>query len=262
MSKQQVQEQFGANAAAYVGSPVHAQGASLARLVALAAPEPGWRVLDVATAAGHTALAFAPHVAAVIGLDLTPQMIPLAAALAVERGATNVNLMVGDVDDLPFGDAAFDAVTCRIAPHHFADIGRFIAEAARVLRPGGLLAVVDNIVPGSRLHGKKADRQRAAGEYVNIFEKLRDPSHGRCLSHDEWLDALVAAGLTVEAQETLDKRMTFETWAARHTPEMQTRLRVLLMRAPAAAAEFLDVRTDTGLITFRLQEGVYLARKQ
>lgn len=262
MSKQQVQQQFGANAAAYVGSPVHAQGASLARLVALAAPEPEWRVLDIATAAGHTALAFAPHVAAVIGLDLTPQMIPLAAALTAERGATNVSFTVGDVDDLPFGDAAFDAVTCRIAPHHFADIGRFIAEAARVLRPGGLLAVVDNIVPGSRLRGKKADRQRAAGEYVNIFEKLRDPSHGRCLSHEEWLDALVAAGLTVEAQETLDKRMTFETWAARHTPEMQTRLRVLLMRAPAVAAEFLDARTDTGLITFRLREGVYLARKQ
>lgn len=47
--------------------------------------------------------------------------------------------------------------------------------------------------------------------------------------------------------------MTFETWAARHTPEMQTRLRVLLLRAPAVAAEFLDVRTDTGLTTFRLR---------
>lgn len=77
-----------------------------------------------------------------------------------------------------FGDGAFDAVTCRIAPHHFADIGRFIAEAVRVLRPGGLLAVVDNIVPGSRLRGKKADRRRAAGEYINIFEKLRDPTMG------------------------------------------------------------------------------------
>lgn len=261
MSKQQVQQQFGANAAAYVSSPTHAQGASLARLVERVKPEPAWRVLDIATATGHTALAFAPHVAAVVGLDLTPQILSLAARLAADRGVANLTFTVGDVDDLPFGDGAFDAVTCRIAPHHFPDIGRFIAEAVRVLRPGGRLAVVDNVVPGSRLRGKKADRQRAAGEYVNAFEKLRDPSHVRCLSYEEWLDALAAAGLQVEAQETLDKRLTFETWAARHTPEMQTRLRVLLLQAPAAAAEFLDPRTDTGLTTFRLREGLFVARK-
>ncbi len=261
MTKQQVQEQFGANAAAYVTSAVHAQGASLARLVELARPGPAWRVLDVATAAGHTALAFAPHVEHVVGLDLTPQMLPLAARLAAERGAANVTFAAGDVDDLPFGDGAFDAVTCRIAPHHFPDVGRFIAEAARVLRPGGALAVVDNVVPGSRLRGKKADRRREAGEYVNAFEKLRDPSHVRCLSVEEWLDALAGAGLVVESHETLDKRLTFETWAARHTPEMQTRLRVLLLRAPAAAADFLDARTDAGQTTFRLREGLFVARK-
>lgn len=261
MTKQQVQEQFGANAAAYVSSPVHAQGASLARLVEVVAPARDWRILDIATATGHTALAFAPHVASVVGLDLTPQMLPLAAGLAAERGVSNVVFTVGDVEDLPFGDATFDAVTCRIAPHHFPDIGRFIAESARVLRPGGVLAVVDNVVPGSRLRGKKADKQRLAGEYVNAFEKLRDPSHGRCLSYEEWLDALAKAGLSIEVQETLDKRLTFETWAARHTPEMQTRLRVLLLRAPIEAAEFLDPQTHTGLTTFRLREGLFVARK-
>lgn len=261
MSKQQVREQFGANAAAYVASPTHAQGASLGWLVERLAPQAEWRLLDVATAAGHTALALAPHVADVVGLDLTPEMIPLAAGLAAERGVTNVAFTVGDVEALPFGAASFDAITCRIAPHHFPDVGRFIVEAARVLRPGGLLAVVDNVVPGSRLRGKQADRQRQAGDYVNAFEKLRDPSHVRCLSFEEWLDALAAAGLTLEAQETQDKRLTFETWAARHTPAMQTRLRVLLTRAPAAAAEFLDPQIDTGLTTFRLREGLFLARR-
>ncbi|CUS04127.2 conserved protein of unknown function [Candidatus Promineifilum breve] len=261
MSKQQVREQFGANAAAYVASPTHAQGASLGWLVARVAPQAGWRVLDVATAAGHAALALAPHVAAVVGLDLTPEMLPLAAGLAAERGLGNLAFTVGDVEALPFDGGAFDAVTCRIAPHHFPDVDRFIAEAARVLRPGGVLAVVDNVVPGSRLRGKRANAQREAGDYVNAFEKLRDPSHVRCLSHEEWLDALVAAGLTVEAQETQDKRLTFETWAARHTPEMQTRLRVLLTQAPAAAAEFLDPQSGSGLTTFRLREGLFVARK-
>lgn len=261
MSKQLVRDQFGANAAAYVSSPTHAQGASLARLVERVAPEPAWRVLDVATAAGHTALAFAPHVAAVIGLDLTPQMLPLAARQAAERGADNVSFVVGDVEDLPFADSAFDVVTCRIAPHHFPDVGRFVAEAARALRPGGVMAVVDNVVPGSRLRGKKASQQREAGAYVNAFEMLRDPSHVRCLSAEEWLDALAAAGLALEEWETLDKRLTFETWAARHTPEMQLRLRAMLLQAPAAARDFLDPRVD-GVTTFRLREGLFVARKE
>ena len=260
MSKQLVREQFGANAAAYVSSPVHAQGASLARLVELTEPQPTWRVLDVATAAGHTALAFAPRVAAVVGLDLTPEMLPHAARLAAERGATNVVWAVGDVDDLPFGDGAFDLVTCRIAPHHFADIGRFLAEAARALPPGGRLAVVDNVVPGSRLRGKRADRERQAGVYVNVFEMLRDPSHVRCLSVEAWQDALVAAGLVVEAAETLDKRLTFETWAARHDADTQTRLRAMLLQAPEAARAFLDPRVE-GVTTFRLREGLFVARR-
>ncbi|MBP8947861.1 MAG: methyltransferase domain-containing protein [Candidatus Promineofilum sp.] len=260
MTKDQVRQQFGANAAAYVSSPTHAQGASLARLVELAEPQPAWRALDVATAAGHTALAFAPRVAAVVGLDLTPEMLPHAARLAAERGAANFVWAVGDVDDLPFGDGAFNLVTCRIAPHHFADAGRFLAEAARVLSPGGLLALVDNVVPGSRLRGKRADRERQAGAYVNAFEKLRDPSHVRCLSFEEWGDALAAAGLVVEAAETLDKRLTFETWAARHTPEMQTRLRAMLLQAPEAARAFLDPRVE-GVTTFRLREGLFVARR-
>jgi SAM-dependent methyltransferase len=261
MNKQLVREQFGANAAAYVTSFVHAQGASLARLVELVKPQLEWCVLDIATAAGHTALTFAPHVAAAVGLDLTPQMLPPARQLAHERGVLNTVFTVGDVDDLPFADASFDVVTCRIAPHHFSDIGRFIGEAARVARPAGLLAIVDNIVPGSRLRGKNADQQRAAGAYINTFEKLRDPSHNRCLSLEEWLDTLAAAKLVVEACETLDKRLTFETWAARHTPERQLRLKALLLKAPAAAAEFLDPQTQTGLTTFRLREGLFIARK-
>ena len=121
-------------------------------------------------------------------------------------------------------------------------------------------AAVDNAVPGSRLRGKKADALREAGAYVNAFEKLRDPSHVRCLSVDEWLDALAAAGLPVETHETLDKRLTFEAWAARHTPEMQTRLRAMLLQAPVAAREFLDPHID-GVTTFRLREGLIIARR-
>ena len=65
MTKQQVREQFGANAAAYATSKVHAKGASLARLVELVNPQPQRQARDGATSPVHTAFVFTPHVARV-----------------------------------------------------------------------------------------------------------------------------------------------------------------------------------------------------
>ena len=139
MTKKLVQQQFGAHAAAYATSKVHAQGASLARLVELIRPQPNWQVLDVATAAGHTAFAFAPHVAHVTATDITPEMLGEAAKLAAAKDIDNVSLEQADAEQLPFAAGSYDLITCRIAPHHFPHIDHFLAAAARVLRPAGLI---------------------------------------------------------------------------------------------------------------------------
>ena len=256
MSKQKVQQQFGANAAAYATSPVHAKGYSLTRLVEITQPQPDWQVLDVATAAGHTAFAFAPHVAHVIASDLTPEMLTVAADLAAEKGLSNVSFEPADAEALPYEAATFDLVTCRIAPHHFPDIQQFINEAARVLKPGGLLAVVDNIVPGTHLRGKKARLINEAGSYVNAFEKLRDPSHGRCWSISEWERGFAQAGFTVQHQELLHKEMEFAPWAARMhvSPEDTIRHKAMLVQAPTAVSDFLTPQISNDRITFRLTE--------
>lgn len=256
MSKQKVQQQFGANAAAYATSTVHAKGYSLARLVEITQPQPDWQVLDVATAAGHTAFVFAPHVAHVIASDLTPEMLTVAAGLATEKGLSNVSFEPADAEALPYQDATFDLVTCRIAPHHFPDIQQFITEAARVLKPGGQLAVVDNIVPGTHLRGKKARLLNEAGNYVNAFEKLRDPSHGRCWSISEWEHGLTKAGFTIQHQELLHKEMDFAPWAARMqaSPEDTLRLKAMLVQAPTAVSDFLTPQISNDRITFRLTE--------
>ena len=73
-----VQEQFGRNAAGYLTSKPHAQGKSLDRLVELTQPRPDWHVLDVATGAGHTAYAFAPHVKRVWATDITARSVHFA----------------------------------------------------------------------------------------------------------------------------------------------------------------------------------------
>src|SRR4029079_14588612 len=86
MNKSLVQQQFGAHAAAYATSFAHAKGASLGRLVELVQPKPSWQALDIPTGAGHTAAAFAPHVARVIASDLTAEMLQEAAKLAEAKG--------------------------------------------------------------------------------------------------------------------------------------------------------------------------------
>lgn len=262
MRTSEVQQQFGANAAGYVTSVVHAKGASLERMVALVKPRPEWRVLDVATGAGHTALAFAPHVHSVVATDITSEMLPLASRLASDRGLENVSVEACDAEALIYPNRSFDLVTCRIAAHHFQDITRFVSEAARVLRPGGCLAVVDNVVPGSRLRGKRGEALRQAGNYVNAFEKLRDPSHHRCLTLEEWQDTIVDAGFEIEHQELMGKEMVFDSWAGRRqlTEKQRTRLKVMLKQAPREAAAFLTPDFGSDRITFRLAEVILIGR--
>ena len=250
--KDQVSARFAAYAQGYVTSPNHAAGDDLERLVTLAEPGPDWRLLDVATGGGHTALRFAPLVREVIALDLTPTMLQAARQFITDqllspplqpssgggardtrqRPGGDVAFLAGDAEALPFPAATFDLVTCRIAPHHFPDCYRFVTECARVLRPGGLLLIEDNTVP---------DDPRAA-RYIDSFERLRDPSHHRCYAGYEWEGMLLDAGLVVEHVETLTKpAVNLLDWAGRQgaSGAVIERLQVLLRQAPPAVRAWL-----------------------
>lgn len=252
-TKSLVQSQFGANAVSYATSRTHAQGASLARLVELTEPLGHWRALDIATGAGHTALAFAPRVGHVIASDLTPQMLTIARRLAEQRGIANIAFAEAQAESLPFGDASFDLVTCRIAPHHFSDVPRFVMEAARVLRPGGVFGLVDNVSPAAA----------SVADAYNVIEKLRDPSHGRCLAEEEWLKLIGRAGLVVRHCELLDKEMEFEPW----TDQMQVaadskkKLRIMLLDGAPELQAFLRPRECDGGLRFTLTEAVIVAER-
>ena len=250
MNKTVVQEQFGKTAASYLTSAPHAKGASLERLVELTQPQKTWRALDVATGGGHVAYTFAPHVERMWATDITQEMLDMVKGEAQKRGLANLRTAYAKAEALPFEDASFDLVTCRIAPHHFDSIPGFLAEVHRVLKPNGIFAVVDNVVP-----------QGSVGDYVNAFERFRDPSHLRAWTMEEWRAALAKAGLKVAHEEQIYKQMEFKSWAARHDTNMQNFLRAMLAQMTPEVKTVMEPKGVGPELTFRLCEGLFIAKR-
>ena len=246
-----VQKKFGDAAADYATSTVHAEGESLARLIALVDPQPNWRVLDVATGAGHMAIALAPHVAKVTATDITDAMLAETRKLAHARGLHNVRTGNAKAEDLPFPDMSFDLVTCRLAAHHFRRMPAFAAEAFRVLMPQGRLGLIDDISP----------EEKSVSAAYNAFEKLRDPSHGTCLSLDAWQAILEQAGFAIERTETLDQDIEFAPWSARMRCDAPTEARLRDLLADDPLRSLLRTRDGEAGLAFTLQEAIIIARK-
>lgn len=105
-----------------------------------AAIKPGWHVLDLAGGSGEPACSIAPVVApvgTVTMADIAPSMVDIASEHARAAGLNNMRFEVCDAAQLPFEDARFDAVTCRLGVMFFPDVQGALREALRVLRPGG-----------------------------------------------------------------------------------------------------------------------------
>ena len=253
--KNLVQAQFGAVAERYVTSAIHAHGSDLARMIELAQPRGDERLLDIATGGGHTALAFAPYVREVLATDLTPRMIEVAQAFIRAQGATNVAFQVADAEALPFPDAGFEIVTTRIAPHHFPNPRQYVREVARVLRPGGLFVLDDNMAPDDQ----------ELDLFMNRFEQWRDPGHVRNHSIGEWREWMQDAGLQVEHVEPLQvKRYEFANWTEQMRMPAAERdaLESWLMSASPRCAEFFQIVVADGRVqSLTGRYSIFVARK-
>ncbi len=255
---QRVQSQFGAAANAYTVSVGHSDPAQLQIVLDLAAPRAGDEVLDIATGAGHTAMALAPHVSRVTAYDITQQMLDETQRNAAARGLTNVVTRLGAAEELPFSDASFDLVTVRQAPHHFADIRAAVTEMARVLRPGGRVVIVDSRAP------QDPELDRA----FNHIEKLRDPSHVRNYTAGQWRTMVTEAGLELIAERQDDytengKGMDFDVWTRRMNtpPDAVAELRRLFRTAAPALVEALRIQCQGEEIRFCVPQVILAARK-
>jgi SAM-dependent methyltransferase len=170
-----------ARAEAYRQSAEHREGWDLDLLVEWAA---GTRTaLDVASGGGHVTRRLREAGIQVVSSDPSPGM----AADVLCRA-----------EDIPFADKSFDVVTCRLAAHHFPDVEAGLAEMARV--SGDLVLVVDNLW---------------LGEQDEEANRLRDPSHVRNYSEEEWRALFRGARLDIEDVRIGERRIAFEPWLER-----------------------------------------------
>jgi len=185
-------------AAAYRESATHASGGDLDLVVEWCEPGPGVTALDVAAGGGHVGRRLREAGASVVTTDPAPGM-----------GADTT----APAEDLPFADASFDVVACRLGAHHFSDVLTALKEMARVSR--GRLVICDNVFVSET--SEEADR-------------LRDPSHVRNYSAPEWYSFFELAGLRVEDERHFARETEFDAWLARVncTGEAAARVRELL----------------------------------
>jgi SAM-dependent methyltransferase len=185
-------------AEAYRTSAIHSSGEDLELVVAWCEPAEGVTVLDVATGGGHVARRLREAGATVVTVDPAPGMQADTTAPA---------------ESLPFADASFDAVACRVAAHHFADVVTAVKEMARVARHR--VVICDNTFVSET--SEEADR-------------LRDPSHVRNYSAPEWHSFFELAGLEVTDEAYMQRPLEIEPWLDRAgTPdEDRPRVRELL----------------------------------
>jgi SAM-dependent methyltransferase len=181
-------------AEAYRQSKTHAEGPDLDLVVEWCAPGPGRKVLDVATGGGHVARRLRDEGCEVVTTDSSPGMKPDVVSRA---------------EDLPFADGSFDCVVTRIAPHHFGDIRKAVEEMARV--SNDVVVVEDTLF---------------SAEHHEEAEKLRDPTHVRNYTEDEWVGFLSDAGLEVEQRQLFEKTHPLEDWLARTGCEREEAARV------------------------------------
>ena len=208
----------------------------LRALVALAAPRPDDKVLDIGTGVGAVALAFAPHVAHVTAIDISPVMLERAEQSRQTLAAANVAVRWADTTALPYCEAAFDLVTCRDLCPYVRDAAALFTHLRRVLKVGGRLAL-DELI-GNENPVKRATHQ--------AIETQRDPSFVRLHSESELELRLRESGFRVERAEVYDAPLDLAEWLTLAAADKDARAAVRNMVQSSGDGDAAGLRARLG----------------
>jgi ubiquinone/menaquinone biosynthesis C-methylase UbiE len=244
-----VLEQYDSRAEAYLTSAVHAAGADLERMADLIGHRPDAVALDMGCGGGHVAFRLAGQVGKVVAYDLSVPMLETVAGEARKRGLDNLVTKQGAAEALPCPDGSFDVVATRYSAHHWGAFRDGLAQMRRVLKHDGLALFMDVVAPGVPL----------LDTWLQTLELLRDPSHVRNASVQEWKTTLAAVGFAVDDVVTYRLRLEFDSWIARmRTPDAHVKaIRSLHQRAPSEVKDYFQIgddgsfTVDTALIVAR-----------
>lgn len=231
-----VSRQFSPRAHSYLTSAVHAGGEDLEQMARLIGKRPDAMALDMGCGGGHAAFRLAPLVHKVVACDLSEAMLQVVADEALRRGLANLVTQQGAAETLPCPSASFDVAVTRYSVHHWRNVPAGLAHMRRVLKPGGLAVFMDVVSPGVPL----------LDTWLQTLELLRDPSHVRNASLDEWRALLTAADFTVGPVTTFRLRLEFSSWIERmKTPQSHVlAIRSLQRRAGTELTEHFAIEDD------------------
>jgi ubiquinone/menaquinone biosynthesis C-methylase UbiE len=227
-------EQFTRQALPFSTANTITDGRALRMIVKATAPRQDDTLLDVACGGGLVVCEFAPRVKHATGIDMTPAMLDRARQIAAENGISNVTWARGDGGLLPYADGSFDIVVTRFSMHHFVDPLCVLQEMVRVCAPGGRVVVVDMYA---------SDDAVKAAEW-NRVEKLRDPSHVRCLTLPELAQLFRVVGLSEPRTDFYELRDEIKNLLARSFPNPGDDVKIIEIFTASAADDRLGVPVE------------------
>jgi ubiquinone/menaquinone biosynthesis C-methylase UbiE len=177
-------QRFNSIASNYATSEVHVSSPTLARLHALLPRIAS--VCDVASGAGHTGLSFARDASRIVAIDPAPKMLEEFRKLAAGRGIA-VETVEAFAESIPLPSESFDLVVCRLAAHHFTDVGQAMTEMTRLTKSEGYVAVID----------MEGDEDPDLDVLNHDIEVLHDPTHVRSYTAKRWREMFAANRLEV-----------------------------------------------------------------
>ncbi|MCX8642168.1 MULTISPECIES: class I SAM-dependent methyltransferase [unclassified Gilliamella] len=236
-----VKQQFGEQANAYLTSKVHAQGPDLEYLDKFLIPYSDAQLLDMGCGAGHVSFIAAKYVKQVTAYDLSDEMLSVVALTAQSRGFSNISVKQGYAECPPFADNQFDIVVSRYSAHHWHDVGKSLRELHRIIKPNGKLIIMDVVSPGHPV----------LDIWLQTIEAMRDTSHVRDYTPGEWLTFLTEAGFSIDNIKRHRLTLSFDTWVKRmRTPErLIDAIRLYQETAANDTKTYFELQTDGSFTT-------------